>query len=136
MQKQWRNHNVNLKFLAQTIQNNYAQKRGLETKTQTTQNNWQIKVIFTDPRKPGTMNINITGTPNNFTVETRATEIEDETVKIGLATSLFGGGYIVYSSVKTREELEKLEKEFWATIEETIAKHTNTATKDTKKTNP
>jgi len=136
MQKQWRNHNVNLKLLAQTIQNTYAQKRGLKTKTQTTKNNWQIKIIFTDPRTPGTMNINITGTPNDFTIETKATEIEDETVKIGLATSLFGGGYIIYSSVKTREELEKLEREFWATIEETIAKHANTITKNTKKSNP
>lgn len=75
----------------------------------------------------------ITGAPNNFTIETKATEIEDDAIKMGLSTAFFGGGYIIYSSVKTREELEKLEKEFWATIEETIARHANTATKAAKK---
>ncbi|MBX5326949.1 MAG: hypothetical protein ACQXXH_07065 [Candidatus Bathyarchaeia archaeon] len=134
MQKQWQNHNINLKLLAQTIQNTYTQKRGLKTKTQTSKNKWQIKITLTDPRTPGTMNINITGAPNNFTIETKATEIEEDAMKIGLATSLFGGGYILYSSVKTREELEKLETEFWTTIEETIAKLVNTATKKHEKT--
>ncbi|MEM2102506.1 MAG: hypothetical protein QXM22_03220 [Candidatus Bathyarchaeia archaeon] len=134
MQKQWQNLNVNLKLLAQTIQNIYVKKRGLKTKTQTTKNKWQIKIALTDPRTPGTMNIYINGTPNNFTIETKATEIEEDTMKIGLATSLFGGGYILYSSVKTREELEKLETEFWTTIEETIAKLVNTATKKHEKT--
>jgi hypothetical protein len=74
------------------------------------------------------MTVTLAGTPDNFKIETKASEYENETTKIGLSTILLGGGYIVYSSVKIREELEKLEQGFWATIEESIAALSKTGT--------
>jgi len=128
MKKQWKNINVDLNLLAEKIQNIYTKKR-LKTKTTTTQKRKKIYILPGQTRHLTVMDITITGTPNNFTIETKASEYEDEAVKVGLATTLFGGGYIIFSSIKAREELEKLEKEFWTNIEEIIAPLANTASR-------
>jgi len=128
MKKQWKNHNINLQQLTEKIQNHYTQK-GLKTKTKPLPNGTRIYLILTDQKIPGIMTITINGKPNNFTIETKASEYEDDAVKIGLSTTLFGGGYLVFSSAKIREELEKQENNFWTNIEETIATLTNTTAK-------
>lgn len=69
----------------------------------------------------GRMTIVVTIQPNSFAIETKKLETAMDATKIGLSTTLFGGGYIVYSSSKIREELEKLEQEFWNKIENTIS---------------
>jgi hypothetical protein len=71
------------------------------------------------------MRIIIRGTSDDFTIETGATEEEDRQVKIGLLTSIFGGGSLVLRNIKVREQMEKMEREFWSTIEETIRLLTN-----------
>jgi len=121
MKKQWKNHNINLQQLAETLQNHYT-KRNIKTKTLTLKNGIQIRAVITGLRaQTAIMDITIRGTPNNFTIETKATEYEDEAVKLGLSTTIFGGGNLILGNIKAREELEKLENEFWTTIEETIA---------------
>ena len=124
MKKQWKNHNINLQHLAQTIQDHYTEKN-IKTRTFTQKNGYQIFIILTKLRTPTMMAITLLGTPNNFTIETKATEYEDEAVKLGLSTTIFGGGSLIPGNIKAREELEKLEQEFWTTIEETIATLTN-----------
>jgi hypothetical protein len=126
MKKQWKNHNVNLQRLAETIQNQY-QKRNLKLKTTNLKNGYKIRLILTSIRNPAMMDITIKGTPNDFTIETKAAEYEDEAVKIGLFTQIFGGGNLILGNIKAREEEEKLENEFWTKIEETIAPLTNPA---------
>jgi hypothetical protein len=71
------------------------------------------------------MSIIVRGTPDDFTIETRATEKEDRAVKVGLMTSIFGGGSIVLGNIRAREQMERMEREFWGTIEETVAVLTN-----------
>jgi hypothetical protein len=66
------------------------------------------------------MSVIIRGTPDDFTIETTATEDEDRAVKVGLMTSIFGGGSLVLRNIKAREQMEKMEREFWGTIEETV----------------
>lgn len=66
------------------------------------------------------MGITMRGTPDDFTIETKATRDEDRAVKVGLMTSIFGGGSLVLRNIKAREQMEKMESEFWSTIEETI----------------
>lgn len=124
MEKQWKNHNVSLQRLAQAIENYYS-RRNLRVKTAALRNGYSIRVILTGLRASGVMNINICGTPGDFTIETRAAEYEDNAVKVGLMTTIFGGGSLLLSRIKAREELEKLEHEFWGRIEETIRSLTN-----------
>jgi hypothetical protein len=95
-------------------------------KTTPFENGCQIRIVDTELRSQAAiMDIIIRGTPNKFTVETKATEYEDDAVKLGLSTSIFGGGNLILGSIKAREKLEKLEQEFWKIIEETIAALTN-----------
>jgi hypothetical protein len=130
MKKQWKNLNINPQRLAETIQNQYTRK-SLRTKLNPLKKGWQIYIIIKQSGTPALMSIAITGKPNNFTIETKATEEEDEAIKIGLSTQIFGGGSIfLLSSLKAREQLEKLEQEFWTTIEETIAKLKNSTSQN------
>jgi hypothetical protein len=58
--------------------------------------------------------------PDDFTIETRATEEEDRQAKVGLITQIFGGGILVLRNIRIREQMEKLEREFWSAIEEMV----------------
>lgn len=124
MEKRWQNHGVNLQRLAQTVKNYYL-RRNLKVKETVLEDGYSIGVILTGLRVSGVMSITIRGTPDDFTIETRATEEEDKAVKVGLMTSIFGGGSLVLRHVKVREQMEKMEREFWSTIEETIRSLTN-----------
>jgi hypothetical protein len=119
MEKQWKNHSVSLQRLARMIGNFYLQ-RNLKVEETAVTNGYSIRVILAELRVSGVMTIIIRGTPDDFTIETRATEHQDGTVKVGLMTTIFGGGSLVLGSIKSREELEKLEREFWVRIEEWI----------------
>ncbi len=126
MQKQWKNDNIDLKRLAEAVQNQYT-RRNLTMKTTNLKNGYRIRIILKTIRNPPVMDIHITGTPNDFTIETKAAEYEDEAVKIGLFTQIFGGGNLILGNIKAREEEQKLENEFWTKIEETIAALTKTS---------
>ena len=119
MEKQWKNLNVSLRQLALTIEEHYS-RRNLKIKETALRDGYSIRVILAQLRMPGVMNIIIRGTPDDFMIETRATEDEDRAIKVGLMTTIFGGGSLVLGNIKKREELEKQEREFWGTIEETI----------------
>ena len=119
MEKQWKNLSVNLRQLARTIEERYS-RRNLEVKETALEDGYSIRVILSKLRASGVMSIVIRGTPNDFMIETRATEDKDSAIKVGLMTTIIGGGSIVLGNIKSREELEKLEREFWGTIEETV----------------
>jgi len=119
MEKQWKNLNVSLRQLAKIVEDRYS-GRNLKVKETPLADGYSIRVILTEPRTLGVMRIDIRGTPNDFRIETSATEREDDALKLGLLTSIFGGGSFILRNLKGREEVEKLEHEFWGTIEETI----------------
>jgi hypothetical protein len=124
MEKRWQNLGVNLQRLAQTV-GNYYLRRNLKLKETALEDGYSIRVIQTELRASGAMSIIIRGKPDDFTIETRATEDEDRAVKIGLMTSIFGGGSLVLRNMRVREQMEKMEREFWSTIEETVRSSIN-----------
>ena len=126
MRKQWKNHDIDLKRLAEAIQNQYK-GRNLILKTTDLKNGYKIRIVLRIIRNPPIMDITVKGNPNDFTIETKAAEYEDEALKIGLFTQIFGGGNLILGNIKAREEEEKLENEFWTKIEEIIATLTNRA---------
>jgi len=119
VEKRWQNHGVNLQRLAQSVENYYS-RRKIKVKETVLEDGYSIRVVPTGLRTAGVMCITIRGTPDDFTIETRATEDEDRAVKVGLMTTIFGGGIMVLRNTKTREQMEKMEREFWSAIEETI----------------
>ena len=124
MEKRWQNHGVNLQRLTQAVKSYYL-RRNLKVSETAVEDEYSIRVVLTGPRTSGVMRIIIRGTSDDFTIETGATEEEDRQVKIGLLTSIFGGGSLVLRNIKVREQMEKMEREFWSTIEETIRLLTN-----------
>jgi hypothetical protein len=119
MEKRWKNLRVDLRRLAQTIESSFS-RRNLKVETTSLGDGYSIRVVLTALRARGVMDIIIRGTPDDFAIETRATEHEDKAIKLGLLTTPFGGGSLLLGSIKAREQLEKLEHEFWSKIEETI----------------
>lgn len=131
MEKQWKNLNVDLDRLAWTIENYYSH-RNVKVKETVLKDGYSIRVILTELRVPGVMSIALRGKPDDFTIETKSTEYEDDAVKVGLMTTIFGGGSLVLGNIKSREELEKLEREFWAKIEEMIKSQIDSKVKTQK----
>jgi len=108
-----------LQRLAQTVKNYYL-RRNLKVKETVLEDGYSIRIIPTRLPTSGVMSVIIRGTPDDFVIETRATEDEDRAVKVGLMTSIFGGGSLVLRNIKAREQMEKMEREFWSTIEEMV----------------
>jgi hypothetical protein len=126
MEKQWQNHGVNLEKLAQAIESYYS-RRGFKVKRTVLEDGYSLDLVLRKLRLPGAMSIVIRGAPDDFRIVTNATEHEDEAVKVGLMTMIFGGGSFILVNLKNREELEKLEREFWGSIEERIRLLVNSA---------
>ena len=124
MEKRWQNHGVNLKQLTQTVKNHYLQKN-LKVNETVLEDGYSMGIIVTEIRGSSIMRIIIRGTPDDFTIETKATEEEDRAVRVGLMTTIFGGGSLVLRNIKVREQMEKMEREFWSMIEEIVRSLTN-----------
>jgi hypothetical protein len=124
MEKQWKNLGVDLQRLARAIEDHYS-RRNLKVETTALENGYSIRVIVAELRAPCAMSIAVRGAPSDFTVETRATEDYDRAVKVGLMTAIFGGGSLVLRNIRAREQVERMEREFWSTIEETVRSMTN-----------
>ena len=77
----------------------------------------------------GAMTASVFGNSNDFIVEIVASERTRGSIRLGLLTSAFGGGYLALKGLKAKEALEKLEKEFWIHIEEKVANLTGSAKK-------
>jgi len=119
MEKRWQDHNVNLQLLAQMVKNYFVQ-RNLKIEETVLEDGYSVSVIIPQLRASGVMRVIIRGRPADFTVETRATEDQDKAIRVGLMTSIFGGGSLVLRNIKVREQMEKMEREFWGTIEEMV----------------
>lgn len=68
------------------------------------------------------LTVKIIGDSNDFVVELLAGKRMRSSVRFGFLTTIFGGGNFLLQALKSQEALEKLEKEFWVYIEETITR--------------
>jgi hypothetical protein len=65
--------------------------------------------------------VHIKGKPDDFTIDfTTATDLTTHFIRLGSLTTLIGGGIILRRGIKSKEELEKLEKEFWNFVDITL----------------
>jgi len=86
----------------------------------------RTRIIFNMPRTPkglrDRMRVDITGYPNDFTVDVVASELTLESIRLGLFTKFIGGGYIALKNIRLKEELEKMENDFWTFTEEKVSR--------------
>lgn len=129
MQKQWIGKNVNLKLLSECVES-FFKNKGFKTKKDASDGKYTI--LWTSQRvrsMRGAMMASVFGNSNDFIVEIVASERTRGSIRLGLLTSAFGGGYLALKGLKAKEALEKLEKEFWIHIEEKVANLTGSAKK-------
>jgi len=120
MQRQWTGKNVNLALLSEYVED-FFKDRGFSTEKDESAGEYTI--LWAPPRVRNmrdAMTAKVFGNPNDFVVEIIASERTRGSIRLGMLTQLFGGGYLVLRGLKAKETLEKIEKEFWAYVEEKV----------------
>jgi len=79
--------------------------------------------------------VNVCKTAENLTVEFTAENLSHSLVRYGNLLSLFGGGVIFLKGLKSKEELEKLEEDFWWYVDQLI-NHLQVTSRLSSKTSP
>jgi hypothetical protein len=127
MQKQWVEKNVDLALLSRYVED-FFKVRGFKTKRDELAGEHKILVIperGQDLRE--NVNLRILGNPNDFMIELIAGEQARSAIWLGYTTTMIGGGSLLLRGLKSRETLEKLEKEFWAYSEDAVVRLVNSA---------
>jgi hypothetical protein len=129
MQKQWVGKNVDLKLLSECIEDFFKDK-GFRTRIDESAGKYTISWAPQRVRNMrGAMSASVLGNSNDFIVEIVASERTRGSIRLGMLTAAFGGGYLALRGLKAKEILEKIEKEFWIYIEEKVANLTGSAKK-------
>jgi hypothetical protein len=118
MRKRWIGKNVNLDELSGSIEDFFKSRSPLPRKTATADErtiSWLPRLAGSRLREPVTAKI--TGNPDDFTIDLKASELTKDSIRMGVLTQPFGGGYFLLKAVKLKEELEQLEKDFWIFVE-------------------
>jgi len=129
MQKQWVGKNVDLKLLSECIENFFKDK-GFRTRIDESAGKYTI--LWTSQRVRNmrdAMTASVLGNSNDFIVEIVASERTRGSIRLGMLTAAFGGGYLALRGLKAKEILEKIEKEFWVYVQEKIAHLTGSTEK-------
>lgn len=128
MQREWIGKKVDLMALVKLLEDFFA-NRGFSIKRDECAE--KLKIRATLPHIPkgerARLEVVISGNSNDFTIELIGSERAHASMKLGLLTTMFGGGNIVLRSLRSREILDKFEREFWAYVEETVAQLVNSA---------
>jgi hypothetical protein len=121
MQERWVRKDVDLSLLRERVVDFFKDK-GFRTTKDCSASEYTISA---KPRQSvgiiGCVTVRILGDPNDFLIEFSTSEHSRSAVKLGFMTTIFGGGSLILRGLKSQEELEKLEKDFWAHVEEAIA---------------
>jgi hypothetical protein len=122
MQRRWTGQNVDLNLLSDEVDDFFKNR---EFVTKKSESPGERKILL-QPKYPTVkleepISVRIAGDPNDFTVDLRASELTTRPVRMGMLTKSLGGGYFLLRSLKLREELEKMEKEFWIFVEDKVA---------------
>lgn len=128
MERRWTAKNVNLELLTFKL-GDFFKERQFEVLGEKTPENYQITAANSPIFKIlGTASVTIEGKPEDFTIKLEMREKRTRVSGFGsLLLRTFGGGYFYLQEVKSDEAWEKLEKEFWAHVENLILQLANTA---------
>jgi len=130
MQRRWTEKNVDLHLLSDYVEDFFKNQDFLTKRTEAAGEStilWRPKRLAVRVEEP--MSVRITGNPNDFAIELKASELTNRSVRLGMLTKPIGGGYFLLKSLKLREALEKLEREFWIYVDDKLAELAGSAQK-------
>jgi len=112
----WVGRDVDLDLLSQRFELFFDEKKFPSKPEKGRKNEYLITVILKHMREvnaTGNVKVVVRGEPNDFEVEFVASFGSRNLAKLSGLAALFGGGMLVLKDLKSSEELEKLENEFW-----------------------
>jgi hypothetical protein len=68
------------------------------------------------------LTVKLIGDSKDFVVDFLQCEKSRSSIRLGYITAMFGGGSFLLKGLKSREALERLEKEFWAYVQDAIVR--------------
>ena len=129
MQRRWTGRSVDLDLLSDCVED-FFKDRSLATRRTDSADERVILSQSERAVKAGKLiSVKISGNSDDFKIEVKASELTDRSVRLGMLTKPIGGGYFLLKSLKLRDRLEKLEKEFWIYVEDKVAQLTGSAQK-------
>lgn len=120
MRRQWVGKNVNLELLSRCA-GDFFKDKGFKIGIDESAGEYKILLGFQPAlNRNRNVDISIIGEPNDFIIEFSADRRARSAILFGYVTTMIGGGNLLVRGLKSLEELEKLEKEFWTHIEHCI----------------
>lgn len=133
MEDQWVNKNVDLSVLNNRLVQ-FFEKKNFVTSRESSEENYRI---VTRPSRSHDIleeiHVHVSGQPDNFRVRFNAGSRSSELVRLGILTTVFGGGRLTLKGLKSQEALEKLEREFWIYLDRVIWSLANSASDSAKR---
>jgi hypothetical protein len=122
MRKQWVEKNVDLALLSENIED-FFRGTGFRTKRDESVEEYKILVIPQRAQKiRENVKVKILGNSNDFIIELSAGDRARRAIRFGYLTNMIGGGSLLLQGLKSREALERLEKEFWVYVEDAVGR--------------
>jgi hypothetical protein len=124
--RNWNGRNVDLVLLAEHVRS-FLKERGFNCKERCVRGDLGKGKEFTFEFSCGRFNVNISGFPDNFTVDFNVVPPRLSLVASGF--NFLGGGAFVWYDSKAREFLDLVEKDFWVFVENVVARLENSGCK-------
>lgn len=128
MEKRWTGKNVDLDLLREHIEDFFKEKGYT---TERIEHAEERTISWAPQHAPKNvkeaMTVKIVGDSNDFLIKFMASELSRRSIWLGMLSKSLGGGYLLLRSLRLRETLEKLEREFWVYIEDKVARMAGSA---------
>ena len=122
----WVKKNVDLSLFSDQIEI-FLRSKGLKTRRNVLEEGYALLGTMSLPDRYGSVIVRILGNANDFEVEFILNKPARSPTKWGHLITLFGGGSILLRNMKSREAIEKLEREFWILVSEAVTKLSGSA---------
>jgi hypothetical protein len=121
MQRRWTRQNVDLDSLSVSIEDFFKSQHFVTKKSESAgERKILLQSTYSRVKLEEPVSVRITGDPNDFVIDLKASELTTHPVRMGMLTKSLGGGYYLLRSLKLQEELQKMEKEFWIYVENRV----------------
>jgi|Deesub1362B_J571_1020462.scaffolds.fasta_scaffold01515_1 hypothetical protein len=121
MKYRWTGKKVDLTLLVHEVKR-FFEERNFKVDLSYSNSSKKINVVIQDKGKFRRVSVEISGIPEDFSVEFCGGERARSILKIGSLLALFGGP-ILLESYRTAEFYQKLENQFWNYLEKVVDKH-------------
>lgn len=122
MRYSWTGKGVNLETLISAVERFFAERGFSERKVSSEdKNEHTILVSIRREGKPRTARVMIKGSSDNFEIDFSVDRSADVFAKLGLLTTMLGGGFVIRGKLGDIGFFERLESDFWNFVDSSLA---------------